>query len=236
MNLPKTKQKPKQSLTDFTMFLHGNSKIGKTELCSQIPDAIFLATEAGHNHVEAFVQPIHDWDEFLTACAEIANGEHAFNCVIIDTVSNLFQFCSEAVCAKNKIRHESDLGYGKGHALVRNEFTRAITKLSMLGLGLVMIAHSNEIKIETRTGKRTRLVPNLPEKIRQYLTGMADIIGYCCMEPVSDGSDGSRLQRVMHTKPSPDFDAGDRTGRLPAILPLDYTVFTEAFQKAIINN
>lgn len=233
MNLPKTKQKPKQSMSDFTMLAHGPSKIGKTEFCAQIPDGLFLATEAGHNHVEAYVHPIHNWDEFLAACAEIAGGKHPFKCVIIDTVSNLFQFCSEAVCAKNKIQHESDLSYGKGHALVRNEFTRAITKLSMLDIGLVMITHSAPVEIETRTGKRTRIVPTLPDKIRQFLTGMSDVILFCDMQPVQDGKDGTKLERVMHTKPSPDFDAGDRTGKLPAVLPLNYPVFVKAFQNAV---
>jgi hypothetical protein len=33
----------------------------------------------------------------------------------------------------------------------------------------------------------------------------------------------------MRTKPSPSYDAGDRTGRLPEVIPLDFTSFMKAF-------
>ena len=41
-----------------------------------------------------------------------ANGDQAY------------RLCTDYVCAKFKIDHESDLGYGKGYALVNNEFIR----------------------------------------------------------------------------------------------------------------
>ena len=233
MKLPTTKQPPKHTLTEFTMLIHGPSKIGKTEWCSKIPDALFLATENGHSHVEAYVLPVRNWEEFLAACAEIAKGGHPFKCVIVDTINNLFDFCNEYVCAKNKVQHESDLAYGKGHSLVRNEFIRALTKLSMLGLGLVLIGHSTEREYETRTGKRIRVVPMLPEKIRQFVVGQVDIIGFCTIETVEGENGRPRLERVMYTKPSADYDAGDRTGRLPPRLPLDFKAFAEAWQSAV---
>lgn len=236
MKLPTTKQPPKQSLADFTMLIHGPSKIGKTKWCADIPDTLFLATENGHSHVEAFVLQVRNWEEFLAACAEIAKGGHPFKFVAIDTINNLFDFCNEHVCARNKVQHESDLAYGKGHALVRNEFIRALTKLSMLGLGLVLVAHSTEREYETRTGKRVRIVPMLPEKIRQFVVGMVDIIAFCSIEQVTDASGKSHWERTMHTKPSPDFDAGDRTGRLPARLPLDFQQFVAAWQSAVTGN
>jgi hypothetical protein len=33
----------------------------------------------------------------------------------------------------------------------------------------------------------------------------------------------------MRTKPSPNYDAGDRTGRLPEVIPLDFMSFIKAF-------
>lgn len=237
MNLPTTKQPRKRSLSEFTMLIHGASKIGKTEWCSQIPDALILATEAGHSHVEAYVLQVRNWDEFLAARAEIEKRDHSYKFIIIDTINNLFDFCAEHICARNKIQHETDLAYGKGHALVRNEFVRALTKLSMLGLGLVLVAHSTEREYETRTGKRIRVVPMLPEKIRQFVVGMVDIIAFCSLEKDTEASGGKSVyERTMRTKPSPDFDAGDRTGRLPARLPLDFQQFSAAWQRAVMGD
>ena len=96
--------------------------------------------------------------------------------VVLDTVDNAYRMCAEHVCKKHKIEHESDLGYGKGWALINNEFQRVLTKLAFLQEGLFLISHSQEREIETRTGRRTRIVPTLPDKARKIVVGMVDLI------------------------------------------------------------
>ena len=128
--LPKTKSKPKHTLSDLTALVYGPSKIGKSTWCSKADDALFLATEPGLNALEVFQIPITCWDDLLQACAEIAEGKHEFKTIVLDTVDNAYKMCSDYVCKKFKIEHESDLGYGKGYALINNEFQRVINKLA----------------------------------------------------------------------------------------------------------
>ena len=45
--LPTTKTAPKNTLADLTVLVYGQTKIGKTTLCSQADGALFLATEPG---------------------------------------------------------------------------------------------------------------------------------------------------------------------------------------------
>jgi hypothetical protein len=227
--LPTTKTKPKSSLSDLTALVYGPSKIGKSTWCSHADKAIFLATEPGLNALEVFQSPITCWEDLLKACAELAEGKHDFKTVIVDTVDILYRMCSEHICQKFKIEHESDLGYGKGYALINNEFQRVLTKLAFLPMGLIMISHSQEREIETRTGKMTRIVPTLPEKARKLVTGLVDLVLFCDLESKKDGEDKTTHQRVMRTKPSPNYDAGDRTGRLPEMIPLDFPTFIKAF-------
>ena len=130
--LPKTKSKPKHTLSDLTALVYGPSKIGKSTWCSKADDALFLATEPGLNALEVFQTPITCWDDLLQACAEIAEGKHEFKTIVVDTVDNAYKMCSDYVCKKFKIEHESDLGYGKGYALINNEFQRVINKLAFL--------------------------------------------------------------------------------------------------------
>ena len=230
--LPKTKTKPKNNLADLTALLYGPSKIGKSSMCSQAENALFLATEPGLNALEVFESPITCWDDLLNACSEIAEGKHDFKTIIIDTVDNAYRMCSEYVCKKFKIEHESDLGYGKGYALINNEFQRVLNKLAFLPYGLILISHSQELEIETRTGKHTKIVPTLPEKARKLVTGLVDLILYCDLEPQSGDNGKPVYQRVIRTKPSPNYEAGDRTGRLPELLPLDFPSFLKAFNEA----
>jgi len=230
--LPKTKTKPKTSISDLTALLYGPSKIGKSTWCSQAENALFLATEPGLNSLEVFETPITCWDDLLNACAEIADGKHDFKTIIVDTVDNAYRMCSDYVCKKFKIEHESDLGYGKGYALINNEFQRVLNKLAFLPYGLVLISHSHELEIETRTGKHTKIVPTLPEKARKLVTGLVDLILYCDLEQIPGENGKPVYQRVIRTKPSPNYEAGDRTGRLPEMLPLDFPSFLKSFNAA----
>jgi len=231
--LPENKIKPKEDLRDFIILIYGASKIGKSTWCSHAENALFLATEPGLNALEVFSVTITCWDEFLKTCAEIAEGKHDFKTIIIDTVDNAYRMCADYICRKFKTEHESDLGYGKGYTLINNEFQRVLNKLTLLPYGLILISHSHEHEIETRTGKHTRIVPTLPDKARKLVTGSVDLILFCDID-IQSGEDGQYInQRVIRTKPSPDYDAGDRTGRLPDMIPLSYPAFLKAFNQSV---
>ncbi|MDR3741040.1 MAG: ATP-binding protein [Terracidiphilus sp.] len=230
--LPIAKTQPKPDLADLTVLAYGQTKIGKSTFCSNAEGALFLATEPGLNSLDVFQAPIQSWDDLLNACAEITDGKHPFKTVIIDTVDNAYKFCTDYILKKFKIEHESDLGYGKGYAIVNNEFQRVLTKLAFLPYGLVLVSHAKEIEIETRTGKYNRVVPTLPDKARKIVLGMVDMVLFCDLEVTSGENGEQNIRRVIRTKPSLYYEAGDRTGRLPETLDLDYAKFLEAYKAA----
>jgi len=227
--LPKEKSVPKQELSDLTVFLYGPPKAGKSTMASGFPNAIFLATEAGLNSLSTFKVDIDSWETLLEACRELAEGKHGFRTVVLDTVDNAWFLCRRHVCEKYKVDFEGDLSYGKGHSLVLNEFTRVVTKLSMLPFGLVLISHSAVQEIQTRTGAVHKIVPSLPEKPRKVLLALSDMILFCDLEIVRSDEGKQTIRRVIRTQPSPNYEAGDRTGRLPEVIDLDYRKFVEAF-------
>jgi hypothetical protein len=231
--LPTAKTQPKPNLADLTVLVYGQTKIGKSTFCSQGEDALFLATEPGLNSLNVYQTPIQSWDDLLNACAEITEGKHPFKTVIIDTIDNAYKFCTDYILRKFKVEHESDLAYGKGYAIVNNEFQRVLTKLAFLPYGLFLISHAKEIEVETRTGKYTRVVPTLPDKARKIVLGMVDMVLFCDLD-VTTGEDGAqRVRRVIRTKPSLYYEAGDRTGRLPETLDLEFPKFLAAFNAAV---
>jgi hypothetical protein len=231
--LPSAKTAPKPNLADLTVLAYGQTKIGKSTFCSNAEGALFLATEPGLNALDVFQAPIQTWDDLLAACAEITEGKHPFKTVIIDTVDNAYKFCADYILKKFKIEHESDLGYGKGYALINNEFQRVLTKLAFLPYGLFLISHAKEIEVETRTGKYTRIVPTLPDKARKIVLGMVDVVLYCDLDDPAGEAGKQPSRRVIRTKPSRYYEAGDRTGRLPETLDLDFAMFFEAFNTAV---
>ncbi len=234
--LPTAKTPPNVTLANQTVLLWGPAKVGKSEFCSQAEPALFLATEAGLNHLNVFQTPIASWDDFLSACKEIAEGNHSFQTIVVDTVDNAYRMCTEYICKLHNIKHESDLGYGKGYALVNNEFYRVLNKLSLLPYGLFLISHAQEKEIESRTGNYTKMVPTLPEKSRKIVLGMCDLILFADFEDVVN-EDGSVTQRrVIRTKPTKYYEAGDRTGNLPETLELNFNKFIAAYRDAVAAN
>ena len=231
--LPQEPSRPKTNISDFNIIVYGMPKIGKTTLASKFPKAVFLATEDGQNAIECFRVGIDSWNTFLDACGELKEGEHGFETIILDTLDNLWVLCQRHVCDKRNIEHESELAYGLGSELVRAEFFRALNKLAMLPYGLVMISHAVVREISTRTGKIDRTMPSFKEKEQSKLLGMADFILYCDLltAPGPDGKPETR--RVIRTKTSESYVSGDRTGRLPDPMPLDYAVFREEFDAAV---
>jgi hypothetical protein len=56
-----------------------------------------------------------------------------------------------------------------------------------------------------------------------------DIILFGDSVAKKDAAGNVTIERVLRTKPHPTYEAGDRTGRLPELLPLDYAAFSAAF-------
>ena len=227
--LPTEATKPVTELGKQTILLYGSPKLGKSSFASKAPGSLFFECEPGLNHLEVFKVPTYSWEAFLEACKLVAKGEHNFKTIVIDTIDNAFKMCSDYVCAKHGIEYEGDMGHGKGWALVKNEWHRVLTRLASLPYGLIMISHAIDKTIETRTGEYTKTTPSLPDRARNVVLGLVDIILFGDSIAKKDAAGNVTIERVVRTKPHPTYEAGDRTGRLPELLPLDYEQFMKAF-------
>jgi hypothetical protein len=227
--LPTEATKPVTELGKQTILLYGSPKLGKSSFASKAPGSLFFECEPGLNHLEVFKVPTYSWEAFLEACKLVAKGDHNFKTIVIDTIDNAFKMCSDYVCAKHGIEYEGDMGHGKGWALVKNEWHRVLTRLASLPYGLIMISHAIDKTIETRTGEYTKTTPSLPYRARNVVLGLVDIILFGDSIAKKDAAGNVTIERVVRTKPHPTYEAGDRTGRLPELLPLDYEQFMKAF-------
>jgi hypothetical protein len=227
--LPTETSKPVTELGKQSILLYANPKLGKSTFASKAPGALFFECEPGLNHLEVFKVPTYSWEAFLEACKLVAKGDHNFKTIVIDTVDNAFKMCSDYVCAKHGIEYEGDMGHGKGWALVKNEWHRVLTRLASLPYGLILISHAIDKTIETRTGEYTKTTPSLPDRARNVVLGLVDIILFGDSVAKKDAAGNVTIERVLRTKPHPTYEAGDRTGRLPELLPLDYAAFSAAF-------
>ena len=218
IQLPTTKTEPVLDSRRLRLLIYGPPKIGKSTFCAGMPDAVFAATEPGLDSLSVYQVPIATWEEFLDFAKQIAAGGHPFRTIIIDTIDRLYRYCETHVCSSLNIAIPEDQGYGVGRGKVNAEFFRVLDKLTSLPYGVVFTAHAVTKEVSTPAGKTDRTVPTLPDKVSQYLTAMVSVIGFASVRPVMQPDGTTRRERVLSTKPHTDFDAGDRTGRLPETL------------------
>lgn len=178
--------------------------------------------------LEVFQKPISDWQTFLTFCAELVKGEHPFKNIVIDTIDNLFKYCSQYMRARLGIIHESDMEWGKGWAIVRDEFMRVISKLASLPYGLFMISHAELKEIKTRTEKYDKWMPTMPKQAFEVIYPFCDIILFADMEDTGEGE-----ERIIRLRAGKYWEAGCRAKNMPEQLPLDFNTFKKTYEGAV---
>lgn len=212
--LPGDKTRTGTSLAHKTVTIMGPPGIGKSTLASQWAGGnVFFFNCAGElNDLEVYQAAIGSWRDFLLYGAAVKADPGRYAAVAVDTATALAQFASEKVRKDLGIAHESDADWGKGWSLVRDEFKLAIGKLALLpDTGVLVVAHSLEVEIKTRTSVYNRAVPNLQRGIRDALVQTSDIVLFI------DWGEDDR-SRVIKTKPHREWEAKERGEhpRLPA--------------------
>lgn len=129
------------------VLLSGAPKIGKTEFCTQAPDALILAFEIGTNaRPGAMVQTVTKWSEFKIILRQLEKPEvkEKFSTICIDTIGICYDLCEQFICAQNSVMKIGDIPYGGGYTQLSKEFESSLRKITMLGYGLIVTSHLKE--------------------------------------------------------------------------------------------
>lgn len=224
--LPTKQTKGKIDIEEIRLLLYGPPKIGKTALASGFPNTVFAATEKGYKSLKIYKKDIEDWDMFKDFINDIVKGNHDFRTVVIDTADLLFDKCSQAVCERLGIEHESEAEWGRGWTATKEEFTRTINKLMQSRYGVIFISHTKGDKITTKVEEITKTVPTLNNQARKILLPLVDTIGCMRYKTYKFKESGKKKVKyeerlIVSFKPSESIEAGDRTGLLPSELKLE---------------
>lgn len=213
--------------------LYGAPKVGKTTFASQAPKNLLLAFEKGYNAISGIkVQDINKWADFKMVLKQLERPEaqEMYNTVTIDTIGICWEMCEDYICAQNMVKTIGDISWGRGYSLCKKEFESCLRKITMLGYGLIIIAHSEKrIEKDDDDSEIEYISPAIPKRANEIVNRLVDIIGY--IDSVFDEDGNSK--RYLYTRNTPTVMAGSRFKYLSPKIPFGYKELAEAIGDAI---
>lgn len=208
-------------------------KVGKTTFAAQAPNNLLLAFEKGYNAISGIkAQDINRWADFKMVLKQLERPEaqEMYDTVTIDTVGIMWEMCEQYICAQNQVTSIGDIPWGKGYSLCKREFESCLRKITMLGYGLIIIAHVDK-RIEKKDDESEIEIvsPAIPKRAYEIVNQLVDIIGYIDVVYDDDGSS----KRILCTRSTPTVMAGSRFPYLPPKIPFGYKELTNAVADAI---
>ena len=214
------------------VLIYGKEKSGKTTAAASFPKALLCAFERGYNGLGGVMaQDINSWSDFKQVLRQLEKPEakELFSTIVIDTVSIAWDQCEQFICRQNGVQKIGDIPWGGGYSAAKKEFENSLRKITMLGYGVVLIAH-NASRIEKNAdGSEIEIIyPDLPKRAAEICNGIVDIIGYIGTE-----WENGVAKRYLYTRETPTLFAGSRFKYMKAKIPFGYNELVAAIAEAI---
>jgi hypothetical protein len=208
-------------------------KAGKTSLACQFPKNLLFGFEHGWNAISgAMAVDITKWSDFKLYLRQLEKAElkEKYNTITIDTVGLAWEMCEQYVCTQNGVQKIADIPWGGGYTACKKEFESCLRKITQLGYGLVIIAHS-EKRVEKRSddSEVEILGPAIPKRAYDIVNQLVDIIGYIDVTWDEDGNS----ERWLYTRKTPTIMAGSRFKYLSPKIKFGYQELVDAIADAI---
>lgn len=172
--LPKNELKEKD-VTPKMFFIWGESMSGKTYLARQFDNPILLNTDGNAKKVDTPSIEIKDFSHFRDVIAELEQGKHDYETIVIDLVDDIKSMLEDHVCKELNIESLADAPYGKAFNQVKFIWKQLMMRLSKCKFNVVFISHVQEI---TENNVPTQ-IPSLEQKYYNMCMGRCDLSIKC---------------------------------------------------------
>ena len=207
-------------------------KTGKTSLAVKWPKNLLCAFERGYNALSGIDKvDIPSWATFKQVVRELKKPQvqEKFDSIVIDTTSIAWDKCAEYICQQNDVTDLADVAWGKGFKACSKEFEKTFREISLMGYGIVFLAHAEEKIPFGGDESQAYIAPMLDKRPYRIVNGMVDIISCIDIAVQPDGTEN----RFLQLRATPKIFAGSRFKYMPDRVPLDYNVFMNALADAI---
>lgn len=219
------------------MVIYGEPGVGKSVFALGAPKPFFITTDGNYEWLEDFganeknhVQ-VFSWAEakkWFTASFE------DYDTIVVDLTEDLFKWCEYEYCKKNGYEHVSDIGFGKGYDITRNEFFIELSKLLGQDKNIILIMHGLTYTVKDRRGvEHTKYGPTdrIPTKVMDMIEGRVRYFlrAYLTSEENQDGQlIKKRFLSLIPKENEFGICRGIDENQVPHDILLDWNVFASA--------
>lgn len=224
-----------KDLSSRYVLIYGREKAGKTSTSVMWPQPLLCAFEIGyHALVGVYPADIDSWATFKDVCRQLKKDDmkNRFKTIIIDTVAIAYNMCEKYILQRESVSSISEIGYGRGWTMLKDEFENTFRELTRLGYAIVFLAHSKTVSTgyaDENGNAIEGVTVDLPNACRQITNRLVDIIAYLDVEMLPDGT----TKRSLLTRSTPTIFAGSRYRTLQEKIPLSYQNLVDAVAKAM---
>jgi hypothetical protein len=168
------------------LVIYGGPKIGKSSFAASAPDAIFVPCEEGTDALDVAAFPlVRSYEEFQQALGTLAQEEHDFKAVVVDSADWLEPLIWDHVARQHGVANIEAVGggYGKGYGEASAVWTTVLNGLNHLrderGMTPIIICHEEVRKVTPPDGESyDEVTLKLHKRASALLEEWADVIGY----------------------------------------------------------
>ena len=217
------------------LLIYGLPKTGKSTFGSQLPRSLFMNFEQGTNALAGIRSvPIMSWSDAKKVLSQLRKpqAKEMYDSIVVDTASIAWQLCEKYICQREGVDSIRDVPWGGGWTMLKNEFSEFWREITLLGFGILFIAHSKEKPTEMRDedgNSITAVAPDLPNMAYTIINSIVDIIGYLQVQMNADGTS----ERYLYTRATPTVFAGSRYQYLAPKIKFGYNELVDAIGDAI---
>ncbi|MGX4645679.1 AAA family ATPase [Holzapfeliella sp. JNUCC 80] len=178
--------KPQQTRdTPRNFFIWGATMSGKSYLAERFPNPLFLNTDGNalaNKAPSIQMRNIKREDGTLKQSVltqlegvirALQNEQHTYETVVIDVIEDLVVMIEQEISIKNNVQTISDVGYGKGYALLNQVLQELVLDFKNLGMNVVYISRIAE---KTDANDEPVEVPGLKTKYYNIVNGNSDLV------------------------------------------------------------
>jgi hypothetical protein len=230
--------------------LYGTHGIGKSTFAAQAPNPVFIQTEEGLDAINVTAFPLcQSYEEIIDAIGSLAQEDHDFGTVVIDSADWAEQLVHKRVAKDNNVATIDAIGYGRGYKAATDYWKQILEGLDHLrsdkSMQVILLAHTQVKRFDDPLADPyDRYQLDLHHGSASLISEWCDILMFANQQYSTVKSDVGFNQkvtravgsgnRVLYTQERPGWQAKSRWP-LPDQLPLEYAKFADALGTSMNN-